>query len=152
MVKIQSFQHLGLLSTLAGMKVIVPTDSSSVAQSWTKVQQEVPFYHFRQGNPSTKEALPYFRLQLIFSIKTVSHATRALYLSLKICSYILEDLSLNHSILKIYLKDKQADKARYGIQRVTTTESYSSPINFTSEFKESFDDNSSRQPSNFTMK
>jgi len=77
-----------------------------------------------------KEALPYFRLQLIFSIKTVYQETRALYLPLKICSHTLEDLSFNHFILKIYPKDKQADKARYGIQWVTTNESSSSPINF----------------------
>jgi hypothetical protein len=63
-----------------------------------------------------KEVLPYFRLQLIFSIKTVSHATRALYLSLKIYYHILEDLSLSHFILKIYLKDMHADKARYRLQ------------------------------------
>jgi hypothetical protein len=60
-----------------------------------------------------KEVLPNFLLQLMFSITTISHSTRTLYLSLKICSHIPEDLSLNHFILKIYLKDMQADKARY---------------------------------------
>jgi len=63
-----------------------------------------------------KEVLPYFWQQLIYSIKTVSHATRAIYLSLKICFHILEDLSLNHLLLKIYLKDMQADETIHRLQ------------------------------------
>jgi hypothetical protein len=100
------------------MKVTALIDSSSAAHSWTQIQQEVPVPYFRQRNPSMLEVLPYFRLQLVFSIKAVSHETWALYLSMKILSHMLEDLSLSVC--------------------VTAVESYSSPADFMSEFKESF--------------
>ena len=67
--KFTPFQYLGLLSTLDCMKVIALIDSSSVAQSWTQVQQKVPFYHFRQENSSMKEAPPYSWFQPALSIR-----------------------------------------------------------------------------------